>query len=162
MRRTRHFWAACLLGAAALCGCTKAESPAVANTSETAGGSARDLENLDPRSLYDVKLEAPEKIAAGESATFTLAIRPKEGAEVKPQTPLRATLESRGAIRAEKDRLGYADHVRVEGKGPVFEIPVRGEQVGEGELDVDLDFYVCIAELCMKTAEKLHATTQVQ
>lgn len=156
MRRTRHFVIAGLLSLAALAGCTKADS------ADSSGRSARDLENLDPRTLYDVELKAPEAISTGESATFTLAIRPKDGAEVKPETPLRATLEWRGAIRAEKERLSYADHVRVEGKGPVFEIPVRGEQVGEGELDVDLDFYVCLAELCMKTGEKLRATARVQ
>lgn len=122
----------------------------------------RDLEDLDPRSLYEVELEAPQGLSAGEAGTFTLAIRPKDGAEVKPETPLRAELEASGGLRAEKTRLGYADHARVEDKGPVFEIPVTAEAAGEAEIGVDLDFYICIAELCMKTGEELKATTSIQ
>lgn len=160
MRRMRLWLGVFALSFVALAACSKTAEKGASE--EATKRSAADLENLDPRSLYDVVLEAPETLAAGESGTVTLAIRPKDGAEVKPETPLRASLESRGAIRAEKERLSYADHARVEGKGPVFEIPVRGEEAGQGELGVDLDFYVCIAELCMKTAEKLAVTAQVQ
>lgn len=143
----------------ALAGCKQASEPGAA---PSAAAEERDLENLDPKSLYDVVVEAPEGLRAGEEGRFTVAIRPKDGAEVKPETPLRGQIEARGALRTEKTRLSYADNARVEAKGPVFEIPVQAEAAGEGELGVNLDFYICIAELCMKTGEDLQVSTSVQ
>lgn len=156
MRRTGRWIGVGLLSVLFVAGCKQAAAPQQEPAAAEAGkAEERDLENLDPKSLYEVDLKAPEGIAAGEEGTLTLAIRPKEGAEVKPETPLRAKLEASGVLRVEKDRLSYADNARIEGKGPVFEIPVKAESAGEGEVGVDLDFYICIAELCMKTGEQL-------
>lgn len=158
MRNTGKWIGVGVVALGLLVGCKPAgEKPAEPATTE-----ARDLENLDPKSLYEVELKAPEGLSAGDEGILTLAIRPKEGAEVKPETPLRAQVEAKGGLSTEKTRLAYADHARVEGKGLVFEIPVKAEGAGEGEVEVDLDFYVCIAELCLKTGEKLKTTTSIQ
>lgn len=158
MRRIGRLWGVGVLALALMAGCTKGSDAGEA----PASAEPRDLENIDPKDLYDVIVEAPEGMRAGDEGKLTLAIRPKDGAFVKPETPLRGEVEASGAVRAEKSRFSFADNARVESRGPVFEIPVHAESAGEGELGVDLDFYICIAELCMKTGEDLRVTTSVQ
>lgn len=163
MRKLGRWLGAFAVTLAGMAGCKQAAAPeaAPAPTAQPAA-EKRDLENLDPKSLYDVVVQAPEAMRAGEEGRVTIALRPKDGAEIKPETPLRGQIEARGALTTEKTRIGYADNARVEHRGPVFEIPVKAESAGEGELGVDLDFYICVAELCMKTEEDLRVATRVQ
>lgn len=139
-----------VLAAAVLAGCKESAAPAV------------DPEDVDPKSLYQVEARVSDALAPGGSGTLTLAIRPKPGAEVKAETPLRATLQPRGPVEVGSAELGYDDHKRIEAKGPVFEVPVHAKEAGEGAVDVDLTFFICTAELCMRTKEDLSLDLRIQ
>lgn len=115
----------------------------------------------DPKSLYRMEAFA-DPATSGSASTLHIAIRPVEGAEVKPETPFRAKLEARGPIALGKTEFGYADHVRVENQGPIFEIPFEAKEAGKGEIDADMTFFVCMAEACLRTTEKLTVPVVVQ
>lgn len=149
-----------LVGLGLLVGCTQAEAPAPAQPS--AAAAAVDPADVDPKSLYEIEAKLSDSLAPGETGTLTLAIRPKPGAEVKAETPLRAKLEPKGPVKLEAEQLAYDDHQRVENKGPVFEVPVHAVEQGEGAVDVDLTFFICTAELCMRTTEDLSLEYRVQ
>jgi hypothetical protein len=147
-----------LVGVGLLFGCTQGAQPAGAPPS----GAVADPGDVDPKSLYEIEAKVSEGLSPGETGTLTLAIRPKAGAEVKAETPLRAKLQPTGPVELEADQLAYDDHKRVEGKGPVFEVPLRAVEAGEGEVDVDLTFFICTAELCMRTKEDLSLDYRIQ
>ncbi len=114
----------------------------------------------DPRTLY--KLEAKASPAsAGDTGTLHLAIRPIEGAVVKAETPFRATLEASGQVGLLKTELSFADRAREEGSGPIFEIPFDAKEAGEGSIDADLTFFVCVEEACLRTTEKVSVPVTV-
>lgn len=110
----------------------------------------------DPKTLYTVQATAtPQELAAGEKGTYTLAIKPKGGAYVKAETPFRGKLSAAGSVTLEKVALGYADHARIENRGPIFEVPFTAKAPGQGAIDAELVFFVCVEEACLRTTEKV-------
>ncbi len=117
----------------------------------------------DPKALYRVEASAePTSLEAGKSGTFRIAVRPNEGAEVKAETPFRATLAGTGSVSVGKAELAYADNARIEGKGPVFEIPFEAKAAGAGELEADLVFFVCTDEACLRTTDQVSVPVTVR
>lgn len=158
MKMKQKLMAGVLVGAGLLFGCTQGAQPA----KEAPSGAAADPGDIDPKSLYEIEAKVSEGLSPGDTGTLTLAIRPKAGAEVKAETPLRAKLQPKGPVQIEADQLAYDDHKRVEGKGPVFEVPLQAVEAGEGVVDVDLTFFICTAELCMRTKEDLSLDYRIQ
>ncbi|HEY0839103.1 MAG TPA: hypothetical protein VGD74_02850 [Vulgatibacter sp.] len=108
----------------------------------------------DPKTLYRVEAKAGPAKSGGEGSLH-LAIRPVEGALVKAETPFRGKLEAKGPIALGKAEFEYEDRARVVDGGPVFELPFDAKEAGEGTIDADLTFFVCVAEACMRTTESL-------
>jgi len=106
----------------------------------------------DPKTLYRVMASADEA-KAGEPGTMRLAIQPVEGALVKAETPFRGKLAAKGPISVLKEEFAYEDRTEEVGGGPVFAIPFEAKEAGEGTIDADLTFFVCVAEACMRTTE---------
>ena len=118
----------------------------------------------DPKSLYRIEASAdPATVQAGGKGTFRIAVRPTvKGAHVKPETPFRGKLAATGPLALQKSELSYADHVRVEKDGPVFEIPYEAKDAGSGTLQADLVFFVCTDEACLRTTEQVNVPVQVK
>lgn len=116
----------------------------------------------DPKTLYKAELVAPTGLAAGKTAPAILKVTPIPSAHVKAETPFKAKLTTTGPVTVAKAELAYKDSARVENEGPVFEIPLAASAAGAGELKAQVDFYVCVAEACMKTSESLTAAVTVQ
>jgi|GEM_PF-3693851 len=108
----------------------------------------------DPKTLYTVKASAEPAKAGGEGSVH-LVIRPVEGAKVKAETPFHAKLAAKGPIGLRKAELAYEDRTEVVAEGPVFDIPFDAKEAGEGAIDADLTFFVCVAEACMRTTESV-------
>lgn len=125
--------------------------------------SAKAGEIPDPKTLYTAELKlSSADVKAGEGGTVVLSVRPKAGAHVKGETPFKALLAATGPVTIEKTELGFKDHTSIVEEGPVFEVPFKASAAGEGKLDADLSFYVCIAEACVKTTEKLSTAVTVK
>ncbi len=131
-----------------------AQAPAVAS------GEKLDIDN--PKSLYTLKSGAPAEVKVGEAGKVTLAVQPKAGAKVKPETPFKAKLSATAPVELTKSELGYADHARVEAEGPVFEVPFEGKAAGAGNIEADMTFFVCTAEACVRTKELVQLPVAVQ
>ncbi len=116
----------------------------------------------DPKTLYKAELVAPTNFAAGKGAAAILRVTPVPSAKVKAETPFKAKLTTTGAVTVGTPELAYKDNTRVESNGPVFEIPLSASAAGAGEVKAQLDFYVCVAEACMKTSESLTTPVTVQ
>lgn len=114
----------------------------------------------DVKQLYSVEASAAP-VNAGGTGTLHLAVKPKAGAHVKAETPFRAKLEATGPVALQKTELKYADHVRVENEGPVFEVPFEAKSAGKGEIKADMTFFVCTAESCNRTTEQVTVPVQV-
>lgn len=108
----------------------------------------------DPKTLYRVTASADEA-KAGEPGIVHLAIQPVEGAVVKAETPFRGKLAAKGPISVPKEEFAYEDRAEEVGGGPVFAIPFEAKEAGEGTIEADLTFFVCVAEACMRTTESL-------
>lgn len=119
MRNTGKWIGVGVVALGLLVGC----KPAGEKPPEPATTEARDLENLDPKSLYEVELKAPEGLSAGDEGILTLAIRPKEGAEVKPETPLRAQVEAKGGLSTERPASPTPTTRAWRGRGPSSRSP---------------------------------------
>ncbi|HWV37121.1 MAG TPA: hypothetical protein VN033_01465 [Vulgatibacter sp.] len=143
MNRSLHILAAAALLVAAGC---KDAAPSAAS-----GYVAGEVPE-DPKVLYSVKASA-DPAKAGEPGTLHLAIQPIPGAEVKAETPFRGKLAAKGPVRVLKDDLAYEDRAREVDGGPVFDIPFEAGEAGQGSIDADLTFFVCVAEACMRTTE---------
>lgn len=117
---------------------------------------------LDPKAHYRIEAKAPTSLRAGSSAPLRIAIVPVNGGEIKAETPLRITLTTQGPLQVEKSELRYADKAGLEQGGPVFEVPVSALEAGAGKVDVDMSFFVCIAEACLRTTEQLAFDVAVQ
>lgn len=116
----------------------------------------------DPKSLYRVEASA-SPVAAGQQGTFRIAVRPTAaGAHVKPETPFRGKLVATGPLALQKTEIAFGDNARIEGGGPVFEIPFDAKAPGEGTLAADLTFFVCTAQSCMRTTEQVTVPVQVK
>lgn len=114
----------------------------------------------DPKTLYRVEAKAdPSK--AGVEGSLHIAIRPVAGALVKAETPFRGKLTAKGPIDLARAEFEYEDSARVVDGGPVFELPFKGTEAGEGAIDADLTFFVCVAEACMRTTESLSVPVRV-
>lgn len=148
MRRFKNIPLTLCLASLALAACQR--------TGSQAGGE------LDPKAHYRVEAEAPATLQAGRSAPLRIAIVPMDGGEIKEETPLRITLSTQGPLQVEKRELRYADKAGLEQGGPVFEIPVSALEAGAGKVDVDMSFFVCIAEACLRTTEQLAFDVTVQ
>jgi hypothetical protein len=133
---------------------------ACSEKSEKAASPALDIDN--PKSLYRVETKAPARVKAGERGTLTLAVQPREGAKVKPETPFKTKLSATAPVELAKTELGYQDHARVEGNGPVFEVPFDAKDAGAGNIEADMTFFVCTDEACVRTTEQLQVPVTVQ
>lgn len=120
-----------------------------------------EAQEVDVSKLYRVEASA-SSVKAGETGTFHVAIRPNGEAHVKPETPFRGKISATGPITVSKTQIAYADHVKVENQGPVFEIPFQATGPGSGEIKADLTFFVCTAELCQRTTNQVSVPVQVQ
>lgn len=118
---------------------------------------------VDPKSLYRFEAAAvPEVLAAGGEGRFRLAVRPtKAGAHVKAETPFRGTLAATGPLRLAKAEIAWEDRARVEGGGPIFEIPFHADAAGTGALSADLVYFVCTDTACMRTTEQVSVPVRV-
>ena len=130
-----------------------------AGTGGATGSAKLDIEN--PKSLYTVSKDAPATVKAGEDGKFTLAVQPKEGVRVKPETPFKAKLSATAPVELAKTELGYADNVRIEKDGPVFEVPFEGKAAGTGAITADMTFFVCTSEACVRTTEQVQVPVTV-
>jgi hypothetical protein len=65
-------------------------------------------------------------------------------------------------VELAKTELGYQDHARVEGNGPVFEVPFDAKDAGAGNIEADMTFFVCTDEACVRTTEQLQVPVTVQ
>ena len=128
--------------------------------SAPAGSAKADIDN--PKSLYSLASEAPAQVKAGEAGKVTLAVKPVSGAKVKPETPFKTKLSATAPVELAKTELGYGDHARVEGDGPVFEVPFQATTPGEGNIEADMVFFVCTDEACVRTTEKVQLPVTVR
>lgn len=125
----------------------------------TAGSGKLDIDN--PKSLYTLTRDAPATVKAGEPTRLTIAVQPKAGVHVKPETPFKARLSTTAPVILGKTELGYADHTRVEKDGPVFEVPFEGTALGSGQITADMTFFVCTDEACVRTSEQVRVPVTV-
>lgn len=148
MNRSIPFLA--LLALLAAAGCKDASTGATAAAPGYVAGEVPD----DPKTLYRVTASA-DPAKAGEQGTMHLAIQPVDGALVKAETPFRGKLAAKGPIGVLKEEFAYEDRAEEVKGGPVFAIPFEAKEAGEGAIDADLTFFVCVAEACMRTTESV-------
>lgn len=125
----------------------------------SSGAARLDIDN--PKSLYTLAKGAPATVKAGEQGKLTLAVQPKDGVRVKPETPFKAKLSTTAPVELAKTELGYTDHARVEKGGPVFEVPFEGKAAGSGQIAADMTFFVCTDEACVRTTEQVDVPVTV-
>lgn len=155
----RHFVAGAAVAALlAVAGCKDAAPSAPAPAAKAAVPSGE--VPSDPKTLYTVEAKAAPAKSGGEGSLH-LAIRPVAGALVKEETPFRGKLKTEGPIAFSKSEFEYEDRAQVVDGGPVFELPFDAKEAGEGTIDADLTFFVCVAEACMRTTESLSVPVRV-
>lgn len=125
-------------------------------------GGQRSAEDIDPKSLYRVEITPPEPLRVGETQPLRIVVRPIAGGEIKEETPFRGKAEASGPIAVERTEFTYAERSGLVDGGPAFDLPVRGIEPGEGKVDVDLSFFVCVEEACLRTGEQRSVPVQVR
>lgn len=135
-------------------------TPAAPAAPAAPGSAKASIDN--PKSLYTLASEATPQVKAGEAGRLTLAVKPNPGAKVKPETPFKTKLSATAPVELAKTELAYADNTRVEGNGPVFEVPFTAKAPGAGEVAADMVFFVCTDEACVRTTEQVRLPVTVQ
>lgn len=127
---------------------------------------ARAADEVDPASLYELSTEGTStRVKAGETGTFVLAIKTREGAHVSEEAPLK--LEVTGdQVTPAKAKLGREDSVAKKAPGkafvdPRFEVPFTGAAAGQGSVDAKLTFFICTEKICARQQKTVSVPVEV-
>ncbi|AKQ67032.1 hypothetical protein A176_003944 [Myxococcus hansupus] len=122
--------------------------------------------DVDPASLYEVSTEGTSaQVKAGETGSFVLTIKSKEGAHVSDEAPLR--LEVKGTLLTPaKEKLVLSDSVAKKAEGqafadPRFVVPFTTASAGKGSLDAKLVFFICTEKICARQQKTFSLPVEV-
>jgi hypothetical protein len=124
-------------------------------------------QDVDPATLYDVSTEGTStQVKAGGRGTFVLSIKPKPGAHVSDEAPLKLELKSQ-QLTPEQKTLSLAQSVAKKAEGqqyadPRFEVPFTAATAGKGTLDATLTFFICTEKICARQKKVFSLPVEVQ
>lgn len=112
----------------------------------------------DPSSLYELSTAATTTaLNAGEQGTWVLEIKPKAGAHVSDEAPLKIELSGKG-VTPSKQKLELKDAVS---KLPRFEVPFTAKEKGQSQLDAKVTFFICTDNVCARQQKTLSSAVKV-
>ncbi len=123
-------------------------------------------QDVDPASLYELSTEGTSaKLKTGEKGSFVLRIKPKAGAHVSTEAPLKLELKSAG-VKPEKEKLTLADSVAKKQPGqeyaePHFAVPLTTVAAGKTSVDAKLVFFICTDKICARQQKALSVPVEV-
>ncbi len=129
------------------------------------GGAVR-AQDVDPAALYDLSTDgSSQKLKLGEKGSFVLSIKPKAGAHVSTEAPLKLELKGT-ALKPEKEKLTLSDSVGKKQPGsdyaePRFEVPFAATAAGKTSLEAKLVFFICTDKLCARQQKAVSVPVDV-
>jgi hypothetical protein len=103
--------------------------------------------DADPASLYDLKWEAPSKLAKGAGGTLVVKIAPHKEAHVSKEAPTGLKLSAPEGLSLSKTSAKNPD-VKWAGEVASFEVPFTAVQPGAHKIDASVNFVVCVEQAC--------------
>jgi hypothetical protein len=105
-------------------------------------------------------------VKAGGKGTFVLTIKPKAGAHVSDEAPLKLDLKSQ-QLTPEQKTLSLAQSVAKKAEGqqyadPRFEVPFTAATAGKSTLDATLTFFICTEKICARQKKVFSLPVEVQ
>jgi hypothetical protein len=108
---------------------------------------------VDPATLYELSTEGSSStVKVGEKGKLVIEIRPREGAHVSEEAPLKIELTGK-QVTPEKGKLTLAD--AKDKKLPRFEVPFSATSAGKGAVDAKVTFFICTEKLCARQQKQL-------
>lgn len=120
----------------------------------------------NPQDQYEVSTEGTSvKVKAGEKGKLVIEIRPKAGAHVSDEAPLKIELSSKES-KLDASKLGYKDSVGKKKQGedyatPRFEIGFTPSAQGKTTLEAKMTFFICTASQCARQTKNLSVPVDV-
>ena len=103
---------------------------------------------------------------AAESGKVVLEIKCRPGAHVSDEAPLKIELKGQGVAPA-KEKLTLADSVGKKAPGqeyadPRFEVALKADKPGKGQVDAKLTFFICTDKICARQQKTLSLPVEAQ
>ena len=103
---------------------------------------------------YSIAVVAPDDLKAGASGTYKLTITPKEGYQLKVETPFKAELTSPTGVKIARDKFGNADFDDPKTAHKSVSTAITPSKSGENHVVADVSFFICNDELCERFKAK--------
>jgi hypothetical protein len=113
---------------------------------------------------WDIRVPERVEVAAGGSATVTIAIAVDRGLVVSKDASIIIDLAPEAPLTVKRKRLGRNDAVDPEADAPRFAVAVRAtspDATGERALEIRIRLWVCGGKVCKPLDEKRRVTVVV-
>jgi hypothetical protein len=102
------------------------------------------------------------KLKAGESGSFSLVIKPKNGKNVHPDAPREVTIKDPKGVKPGKQKLGRGDVTDKASKAPEVKTSLTGEKAGSHVLSANVSFFLCTDAWCQRMSDRVSVTITVE
>lgn len=110
---------------------------------------------------YTVAASVPDGLTVGGQGTYTVTITPKEGYELKVETPFKAQLSSNTGVKIARAQFGNQDFDDPKTAHKSISTPVTPTKAGDNHLAAELTFFICDPQLCERFQAKPELTFSV-
>lgn len=102
----------------------------------------------------DLAATSPE-LKVGDSGTFSLVIRAKNGTKIHPQAPLEVKLKDGPGLKVEKQKLGRGDIANKGDAAPDLRTALKALAAGTHTVEADVSFFLCTDAWCQRMSDRV-------
>ncbi|TPV95686.1 MAG: hypothetical protein B7733_08680 [Myxococcales bacterium FL481] len=109
----------------------------------------------DSKDGYELKVDKPASVKAGQEATFTVNLKSKGPWHINQEFPTKVQLKEVAGVTFPKKKLTKADAAKFSEKEAEFKVPFNVAAKGAKTIESELVFSVCIESQCSRVKEKV-------